>query len=216
MLKILTAAIVFFLTVQSAIAQRSLLLIKASSKTVDIRDKGIRRKNAWTITPDLKPDVYTTSSKNEKVTFYTDLDSMTFTVKPNGVYNFVILLNGKDTALTQIKYEPSKLDILKGAAAYNPVDRRDIPTFTYQSMNDTNLIALRKGLNLDSIAGTGSEILKILNLLHWIHNLILHDGNHDNPAVKNAMSLVRTCKVENRGLNCRGLATVLNECYLSL
>lgn len=216
MLKILTAAILFSFALLPALAQRSLPLIKATSKSVDIRDKGVRRKNAWTIVPEAKPDVYATSSKNEKVTFYTDLDSIAFTVAPNGVYNFVILLNGKDTAWTQIKYEPSKLDILKGAAAYNGKDQRAVPSFTYQSMNDSNLVALRKGLNLDSIAGTGTETLKILNLLHWIHNLIPHDGQHDNPTVKNAMSLVRTCKMENRGLNCRGLATVLNECYLAL
>ncbi len=124
MLKILTAAIVLSIAVHSSFAQRSLPLIKATSKSVDIRDKGVRRKNAWTIVQEAKPDVYTTSSKNEKVTFYTDLDSISFTVVPNGVYNFVILLNGKDTALTQIKYEPSKLDILKGAAAYNGRDQR--------------------------------------------------------------------------------------------
>jgi hypothetical protein len=62
----------------------------------------------------------------------------------------------------------------------------------------------------------GSEVSKILNLLHWIHNLIPHDGSHENPIIKNAMSMVSVCKKDNRGLNCRGLATVLNECYLSL
>ncbi|MBK9718340.1 MAG: transglutaminase domain-containing protein [Saprospiraceae bacterium] len=71
-------------------------------------------------------------------------------------------------------------------------------------------------LNLDSIAGKGTDVLKILNLLHWMHNLIPHDGNHNNPVVKNAMSMIAECKRDNRGLNCRGLATVLNECYLSL
>jgi hypothetical protein len=37
-----------------------------------------------------------------------------------------------------------------------------------------------------------------------------------NPAVKNAMSMIAVCKRDNRGLNCRGLATVLNECYLAM
>ena len=73
MLKTLTAVIVLSVAVQPALAQRSLPLIKATSKSVDIRDKGVRRKNAWTIVPEAKPDVYFTSSKNEKVTFYTDL-----------------------------------------------------------------------------------------------------------------------------------------------
>lgn len=108
------------------------------------------------------------------------------------------------------------LYILKKAGAYNPEDRRVLPGFTYQSAGDPNLVALRKAFNLDSVAGNGNDIAKIKNLLHWIHTLIPHDGNHGNPVVKNAMSMIKQCKRENRGLNCRGLATVLNECYLSL
>ena len=52
--------------------------------------------------------------------------------------------------------------------------------------------------------------------MYWIHNLVPHDGNHENPVVRNALSMINQCKKENRGLNCRGLATVLNECYLSM
>jgi len=197
-------------------AQTKLPVIKARSKTVDIRNGSEFRKNWWTISPEIKPDVYKTSVKNEKVTFYTDIDSISFLVKPNAEYNFIILLNGKDTALTQIKYVQSKLDMLKNAARYNPADSRSIPAFTYQPFTDSNLVALRKGFNLDSIAGSASETARILNLLHWVHNLIPHDGNHENPAVKNAMSMIAECKKDKRGLNCRGLSTVLNECYLAM
>ena len=77
-------------------------------------------------------------------------------------------------------------------------------------------MTLRKEFKLDSIAGGGNDVSEILNLLLWVHNLIPHDGNHDNPVIKNALSMIIECKRENRGLNCRGLATVLNECYLSL
>lgn len=108
------------------------------------------------------------------------------------------------------------LYILKKAGKYDLADKRLLPGFTYQSSDNPNLVALRKAFNLDSIAGKGSDVLKILNLLHWIHNLIPHDGNHENPVVKNAMSMIAECKRDARGLNCRGLATVLNECYLSL
>ena len=106
--------------------------------------------------------------------------------------------------------------ILKKAEKYNTSDNREFPQFTYQSADNPNLVALRKYFNLDSIAGGGNEVSKILNLLHWIHNLVPHDGNHPNPTIKNAMSMIAECKKGNRGLNCRGLSTVLNECYLSL
>jgi hypothetical protein len=59
-------------------------------------------------------------------------------------------------------------------------------------------------------------VLKILNLLHWVHDLVPHDGINGNPEVKNAMSMVEICKKDGRGLNCRGLALVLNECYLAM
>jgi hypothetical protein len=106
--------------------------------------------------------------------------------------------------------------ILKRAEKYDLADSREVPKFTYQSQEDPNLVALRKGFKLDSIAGTGNDITQILNLLHWIHNLVPHDGSHGNPDIKNAMNMIAVCKNDKRGLNCRGLATVLNECYLSL
>ncbi|MCG2617072.1 transglutaminase-like domain-containing protein [Terrimonas sp. NA20] len=108
------------------------------------------------------------------------------------------------------------LYILKKAGAYNHGDRRPLPAFTYQSASAPELIALQKAFNLDSVAGSGNELSKVLNLLHWVHELIPHDGNHENPVVKNAMSMIAVCKKDDRGLNCRGLATVFNEACLAV
>jgi hypothetical protein len=41
-------------------------------------------------------------------------------------------------------------------------------------------------------------------------------GDLDNPEIKNAYNFINICKKENRTLNCRGLAIVLNEVYLSM
>ena len=190
--------------------------LKANSLMVGIRDGDNYNANAWTISPEISPDIYTTSSKGKYVTFYTDLDSLSVQITPTTEYEFVILLRDSIKAVTQIKYVPSYLDKLQAAEKYNFSDNRAFPEFEYQDQNDPNLVILKKELKLDSIAGTGNEELKIINLLHWIHNLIPHDGNHENPTVKNAMSMIKECKRDSRGLNCRGLATVLNECYLSL
>ena len=116
----------------------------------------------------------------------------------------------------KLKKTGDYLSILKRANAYNLSDKRTIPEFSYQASDNPNLVELRKGFNLDSIAGQGSDVLQILNLMHWIHDLVPHDGMNGNPEVKNAMSMLEVCKKESRGLNCRGLALVLNECYLSL
>jgi len=116
----------------------------------------------------------------------------------------------------KLKTTGDYLYILKKANKYNLSDNRPLPVFSYQSSDDPKLSALRKGFNLDSIAGQGTDVLKILNLLHWVHDLVPHDGINGNPEVKNAMSMVEICKKDGRGLNCRGLALVLNECYLAM
>ncbi len=202
---------------QLSYGQKKMPTIRATSKTVDIRDAYGFHKNQWTISPETKPDVFETSAKNSKVTFYTDLDSISVVVKPNTVFDFTIILNDTVKAWTRIIYKPNhNLDILKSAGEFNLNDNRPLPKFTYQESNNPNLVSLRKGFNLDSIAGQSTELQKILNLLHWVHNLIPHDGQHGNPEVKNAMSMIAVCKKEERGLNCRGLATVLNECYLAM
>ena len=116
----------------------------------------------------------------------------------------------------KLKATGDYLDILKRANKYNLSDNRPLPAFSYQQSDNANLTALRKGFNLDSIAGQGSDVLQILNLMHWIHDLVPHDGMNGNPEVKNALSMLEVCKKDSRGLNCRGLALVLNECYLSM
>jgi hypothetical protein len=118
--------------------------------------------------------------------------------------------------LAKMKQCGDYLSILKNANKYSISDNRSIPKFSYQGSDNPNLVALREGFNLDSIAGQGSDVLKILNLMHWIHDVVPHDGMNGNPEVKNAMSMLEVCKKENRGLNCRGLALVLNECYLAM
>ena len=92
-------------------AQKKLITIKANSTLVDIREDKELLKSVWTISPEIKPDVHQTDAK--KVTFYTDIDSITANINPkDSVFTFVILLNGKDSAVTQIKYQKSKLSIL--------------------------------------------------------------------------------------------------------
>lgn len=208
-----------FLTGPSLCAQQSLQVIKANSKTVDIKDGNTFKKGAWTVVPEAKPDVYKTSGK--RVTFYTDLDSISFSVKPKHEYNFVILLNGKDSAFTQVIYEkaiktPSSLDILKKASRYDFNDRREITKVTYKPVSDTGLMKIQKDFQLDSVIGKGNEVSQILNLLHWVHNTFPHDGTRDAPKSSSIHNLMNICISDHKTVDCGTLATVLNNCYLSL
>jgi hypothetical protein len=123
---------------------------------------------------------------------------------------------GFNTIIEPIRNLGDFLYILRRASTFNDNDTRSLPSFTYQPSTNPKLVALRKGFNLDSIAGTAGEINQMLNLMHWLHNLVPHAGDKGIPEIRNAMHLLSVCKKEKRGLNCRGLSTVLNECYLAM
>ena len=202
-------------SIQIANAQTKLPLIHANSTKMTIKDGKEIRKNWWTISPQIKVDVYTASSNS--VTFYTDIDSIRFKINSEeDSCNFLVVLNRQDTALTQLRYRMPYLVKLKNAEKYNYSDNRFVPAFTYQSKENSSLVKIRRDFHLDSVAGKGNEISKILNLMHWVHNTVKHDGGSQNPTLKNAIDLIKVCQSEKRGVNCRMMATILNECYLSL
>ena len=105
--------------------------------------------------------------------------------------------------------------ILDHGERYNKESDIAFPTFQYEN-NHPALVSLRTSFKLDSIASSTSQIVNIITLLNWVHKQIPHNGNCENPKTKNASFLLSTCKSQARGLNCRGLALVLNECYLAM
>ncbi|MBQ3197436.1 MAG: transglutaminase domain-containing protein [Alistipes sp.] len=105
---------------------------------------------------------------------------------------------------------------LKNAKGYHRGTLPEGMKFSYMSPNHPDLVRLREKFNLDSVAGAGNEISKIKNLLHWVHNVVRHDGSSMNPEVMNTIAMVELCQKENRGVNCRMLAQMLTEVYLSM
>jgi hypothetical protein len=79
-----------------------------------------------------------------------------------------------------------------------------------------NLQNLKQKYDLETIAGNGDEISRITNLMFWVNENIKHDGSSENPHPPNADNIIETCINENRGVNCRMLATVLNDFYLAM
>jgi hypothetical protein len=191
-------------------------VIRATSNIVDIRDGSDFRKGHWRISPEIRPDIYTTFKKENRVTFLTDLDSISFLVKPDETYDFIILLNGKDSAVTQIRYRPSFLEVLKMGKGYDFRDTRVHPRFAYKSQDDPILKSLRIRFKLDSIAGAGDEISKFIKILHWIHTTFRHDGSKDAPQSNGVEDLMTKCINEQKTLDCGSLAVVLGDCYSAL
>lgn len=106
--------------------------------------------------------------------------------------------------------------ILRESSDYNLELPKEKIQFTYLNASDSNLVNIRQHFNLDSIAGEGDEISQLKNLMTWVHNRVKHDGSSSNPTQKNAIDLIEVCDIQNRGINCRMMATILNECYLAM
>jgi len=79
-------------------------VLKSNAPKITIRDGKEIKKDYWNILPAVRPDVYETVSSltPHKVTFISDIDSISFNVKLNQKVSFVVLLNNKDSAYTQI------------------------------------------------------------------------------------------------------------------
>jgi hypothetical protein len=77
-------------------AQNKLPIINATSNLVDLKDGNNFHKGSWTITPEAKPDVLISSSK--EVVFYTDIDSIKIKVKQdvNWKFDFIENQNNQD------------------------------------------------------------------------------------------------------------------------
>ena len=128
-----------FLLVQSVSAQSKLPVIKATSKSVSIKDGDYLDKNAWRLSPQIKPDIFTAdrTRKTKWVIFYTDIDSIRVKVKPGTKYNFIVLLNGKDSCYTQIASA-----IPPGSVSKNDIVTHDTIPFTLTEFNAIHVRAV--------------------------------------------------------------------------
>ena len=119
------------------------------------------------------------------------------------------------TLLEQLR-QFDHLNVLKSSGSYCEEKVDSLPQFSYQSADDPRLQAVREMFKLDSVAGQGSEISKIINILNYIHNTIRHDGNNYALCEFDAIDFYNYHKATGRGINCRHLAIALNEMYLSM
>ncbi|MFT4205077.1 MAG: aspartyl protease family protein [Chitinophagaceae bacterium] len=140
------------------ISAQKLPTLKTNVSTLSIKEGNSLYKNIWNIDPQIKLDTFFTNAFKVKqnITFYSDIDSLSFVVKPNKKYNFVVLLSNKQKVNTQInteqKHNPSLRAKLKYINTKNPYSIND--TIKFQIEND-NRVYFWGSIN-------GSDSLKIL------------------------------------------------------
>lgn len=79
-------------------------ILKTNSKIVDVQDGDKFIKGGWSIDPAIPLDIYdaqrTTTAK--KVTFTSDIESISFDVAPGRTYDCNIVLIGRDICRTRV------------------------------------------------------------------------------------------------------------------
>lgn len=168
--------------ISSSFAQKSLPLIKASSATALIIEGENDRYN-WHLSPETKPDVHTItkSVKPKWIRFYTDIDSIKVKLKPGERFDFIVLLNSKDSCYTRLESLP-----LKNYSGQKPATHDTIP-FVLTEFNNLKVKAILNNadtLDLKFDSGTTGLLLTnetIKNKTHLpnttINNNSLKIGN---------------------------------------
>ncbi len=124
----------------------------------------------------------------------------------------------KKRVFATVTYPSLKYRNLRKFDKFGSTATGGIEQFYYSNDHDSNLVKLRLMYNLDSVAGHGNEMDRIIRLLNWSHNIVRHDGsgNPAKPDPRNAINIIEVASKENKGVNCRMLATILNEVYLAM
>lgn len=113
----------------------------------------------------------------------------------------------------------NEIEILKESPAYAPDTTLDSSFgFCFPAHKTDSLLLLsNERFNLDSIAGDGSDISRIKNLLYWVHDNIRHDGSNgiaEGP--RNLRNIYDSARRDSCGYNCRALAICLTEALLAV
>jgi hypothetical protein len=124
----------------------------------------------------------------------------------------VILCCGWTSAMKKDSID--HIAILKKSAPYHRGEDQNFPTFTYQSADDPHLTDLRKTYHLDSVAGKGGEISRVIHLLQWFHDQVPHD-DVKTLDVLTAKNIIETYRSTKYAQGCYPLSIAMNEIFLS-
>lgn len=157
-------------------AQNNLPVIKATSKNASIVE-GEDEIHNWYLSPEVKPDIHTITKSPDKklVRFYTNTDSIQVQLKPGEQFDFIVLLNGRDTCLTRLE-SPT----LKNYANSTPASHDTIP-FILTAFNNIRLKAvLNKKDTLDLKFDSGTTGLLLTNDVLKSKATTAHTNKADN------------------------------------
>jgi len=133
-------------------------ILKTNTPSIGIIEGDYDAGIVWEIDPTLKPDIFSLHSfeKIKKITFYSDIDTISFLAKPNRYYDFKII-HKKDTALTRIDATFKNEASLELPLTYKNLKRPNSKTDTIPFVIDKK----RSGIIL-KVSFNNSEPLKFM------------------------------------------------------
>ena len=145
------------------------------------------------------------------------------TLKPNQVVPIYFDVSSKPEPFRIVDiYNQNGLERRREAEAlklykeYDKISIRGFPGFSYMTSSDSDLKKLKISFNLDQVAGSGNEISRVIKLMQWVHRLVPHENSLSYIIPSNSLNIIDVCQKEKRGVNCRQLATILNDVYLAM
>lgn len=177
---------------------KGLPVIKAQKELADYRVNDSWSKGQWRINADYSPDVLAVPcfSKNVSFAFYTDVDSIAFTINSQKVQQFYVLGADGRYALTEVRgfdYDPIEFDAATQKEAY---------TFWYEK-GEANpyLASLKNKYGLQQLVeGLASDSARALRILNWVHHQWKHNGSNE-PSKKDALTILAEVK-EGKNFRC--------------
>lgn len=166
----------------SVFAQGGLPVIKASSPKVAIKDGNESVTKYWNHLVKGRFPVLYDLAKNQAerdVTFYTDIDSVSFSVLPNSTYSFNVLLNEKDTC---------SVILSTAIPTFSRLDRSstDIISIPFEINKNKQIIvrgSINKSQEIEFVFDLGARITYLIGAdLAKKNNLIL-DGKMEDESV---------------------------------
>lgn len=88
--------------------------------------------------------------------------------------------------------------------------------FSYAAPTDENLTKLRLAYDLDTVAGAGPEIERLINLMRWVYRLTGHANEPEIPEERNALNLIPLARDRQMMMNCYLKTVILNEVFLAM
>jgi len=188
-------------------------VIRATSDFGDVKIGDDLFKGIWEIsTGDEADTLHLPFRTYEKVVFYTNIDSIVFTVNSEVPHNFYVCLN--DTLYGLVVVQGKKMQQV--ALQFDENSKKTDLKFWYeQTDNNEYLELLRSKFPIDSlIKDAHSDMNKTLKILNWVHRQWRHDGSNQ-PRKNDAISILEEAR-EGKNFRCVEYGIVVAACLNSV